>query len=335
MHLLEPESHSAPYQLRAMTMVARAAGKGLDQPQRALLDAIQRVVLETDLDIESLLPISPEELATRVGDLPQARQLIRLMVVMALSDGPPSKEQMSILSSFASAMGVEEPAVKVIGHLAKGRVLRFRLAFMRRSHVRHYLRNTYRMSGSVLSVIKALLIFRGVIKGDPETASRFRALGNLSEDSLGNRFFHHSADAGLPFPGEKGGFPEGALYHDFTHVLTGYDTSAEGEMKNAAFQAGYTQDDHDFFVWLFSIVLHTTGINLLPFPIEVLPGRIGQDNLAIDILRELKRGTRMKLDLGDGWSCWEYIEMPIAVARERLGIPPLEDVPVAKLSPTA
>jgi tellurite resistance protein len=335
MDLLEPDPQSAPDQLRAIAMVARAAGKGLDSPQRALLDAIQRVVMETDLDLESLLPISPGALAKRVGDSAQARQLIRLMVVMALSDGPPSKEQMSILSSFASAMGVEEPAVEVIGHLAKGRLLRFRLAFMRRSHVRHYLKNTYRMSGSILAVIRSLLIFRGVIQGDPETASRFRAMENLPEDSLGHRFFHHCADADLPFPGEKGGFPEGALYHDFTHVLTGYDTSPEGEMKNAAFQAGYTQDDHDFFVWLFSIVLHTTGINLLPFPIEVLPGRIGQDDLAVDILRELKRGTRMKLDLGDGWSCWDYVELPIEVARERLGVPPLDSIAAARLSRTA
>jgi len=118
-------------------------------------------------------------------------------------------------------------------------------------------------------------------------------------------------------------------------VLTGYDTSPEGEMKNAAFQAGYTQDDHDFFVWLFSIVLHTTGVNLLPFPIEVLPGRIGQDDLAVDILRELKRGTRMKLDLGDGWSCWEYVELPIEVARERLGVAPLDSIPAARVPSTA
>jgi tellurite resistance protein len=334
MDLLEPDAQSAPDQLRAMTMVARAAGNGLDRPQRALLDAIQKVVMKTELDIESLPSISPEELATRVDDPAVARQLIRLMVVMALSDGPPSKEQMSLLSSFARAMGVEEPAVKVIGYLAKGRLLRFRLAFMRRSHVRHYLRNTYRMSGSLLAVVRSLLIFRGVIRGDPETASRFRAMEDLPEGSLGHLFFRHCADAALPFPGEKGGFPEGALYHDFTHVLTGYDTSPEGEMKNAAFQAGYTRDDHDFFVWLFSIVLHTTGINLLPFPIEVLPGRIGQDDLAVDILRELKRGTRMKLDLGDGWSCWEYVELPIEVARKQLGAVPLDSIPAARLSRT-
>jgi hypothetical protein len=303
-------------------MVAGAAEGGLGQPQRALLDAFQRIVLETHQGIETLKPISPEALAAHVDDPAHALQLIRLMVVTCLADGPPSGGQMSLLSAFAAALGVEEPAVTVVGHLAKGRLLRFRLAFMRRSHVRHYLRNTYRMSGGIRPVIRALLRFRGLIQEDHETASRFRALEHLPEDTLGYQFFRHCVDADLPFPGEKGGFPEGAIYHDVTHVLSGYDTSPEGELKNAAFQAGYTKDDHDFFVWLFSIVLHAARINLLPFQIPVLPGLIGQGTLAMDILRELERGNSLELDLGDRWDFWDHAELPIEVVRQRLGVPP-------------
>jgi len=321
MDLLRSDRQSAPHQLRALTMVARAARSGLGQPQRALLDGIQRLILETDEDVAVPAEISPDELAARVPDAAQARQLVRLMVVMSVVDGPPSDSQMSLLARYATALRVDEPAVKVIGHLAKGRLLRFRIAFMRRSHARHYIRNTYRMSGSIWAVVKALLVFRGVL-GDSETASRYRALDQLPEGSLGHQFFRHCVSARVPFPGEKGGFPEGAIYHDVTHVLTGYDTSPEGEMKNAAFQAGYTHADHDFFTWLFSILLHTTGINLLPFPIEILPGRIGQGSLAMDILGELRRGTEMKVDLGDGWDCWNYLDLPLDIARERLGVAP-------------
>jgi ubiquinone biosynthesis protein Coq4 len=127
----------------------------------------------------------------------------------------------------------------------------------------------------------------------------------------------------LPFPGERGGFPIGALYHDFAHVLADYDTSPEGEMKAAAFQAGFTRDDCDFFTMLFAIVIHSAGINVAPFPMPVLPGRIGQDHLAIDVLRALERGAAMKADLGAEWNFWEYVELPIDVVRQRLGVPPL------------
>jgi len=322
MDLLRPGPQSAPYQLRALAMVAGAAEAGLGKPQRALLEAFESFVLEARQKIESLKPIAPAELAAQIDDPAHARQLIRFMVVTCLADGRPSPAQLSLLRAFAAALDVDEPAVAVIGHLANGSLLRFRLAFLRRSHVRHYLRNTYRMSGGVRPVLRALLRFRGIIEDDFETAARFRALEQLPDDTLGHQFFRHCSDADLPFPGEKGGFPEGAIYHDVTHVLSGYDTSPEGELMNAAFQAGYTKDDHDFFVWLFSIVLHAARINLLPFPIPALPGLLGEGSLALDILRELERGNALKQDLGDRWNFWDYAELPLEVARERLGVRP-------------
>ncbi len=323
MDFLKPGPELAPYELRAMTMLTRAAKSGLAPPQRAMLDAAQQLVLETDIDVEGLLPIAPAELADHCDDPAQARQLIRMMVTMSLADGPPSEEQTSLLRSFAAALKVDEPAVNVVGHLAKNRLLRFRLAFARHSHIRIYLRNTYRLLGGVLPVIKAILRFRGVIAEDLETAARFHALEKLPKDTLGNHFYHHCMDASLPFSGEKGGFPPGALYHDFTHVLAGYDTSPEGEMKAAAFQAGFTQHDADFFTALFAVVIHTAGINMTPLPMPVLLGRIGQSHLALDVLRALQRGAAMKVDLGDRWDFWEYVELPIEVARERLGVPPI------------
>lgn len=244
------------------------------------------------------------------------------MVALSLADGPPSLEQVGLISAFASALAVEEPSVGVIRHLAKGRQLGFRLAFMRHAHVRSYLRNSYRMLGGVRPLIRALLVARGVMRENTELTSRFRALERLPEGTLGHRFFVHCTQEGLPFAGEKGGFPVGALFHDFTHVLAGYDTSPEGEMKNAAFQAGYTQDDDDFFTMLFAIVIHTAGVNMTPFEMPVLLGRIGEGSVAIDVLRGWERGASMNFDLGRDWDFWKYVELPIEVVRERLGVPP-------------
>ncbi len=320
MEVLTPSPHSVERQLRALATVARAATNGFSRPQRALLMAFQEVVFATALDVDELDDVGAQELADQVDVPGEARQLVRFMVVLALADGSPSAAQMEWLHKYARALHVDEPAVNVIGHLARGHRLRFRLAFMRRSHMRHYLKNSYRMAGGIFPVIRAVLRFRGILPEDAERANRFRALEKLPNDSLGHRFFAHCRKNELPFPGEQGGFPDGAVYHDFTHVLTGYDTSPQGEMKNAAFQAGYTKDDHDFFTWLISIVLHTTGVNLIPFEIEMVPGRIAEEGLAAEILRELMRGTRMKIDLGERWNCWDYVDLPIDVARERLGV---------------
>jgi hypothetical protein len=323
MDLLRPVPESAPSQLRALALVGAAAERGEGPPQRAFLAAVQRVVLRTDLDLNTLKPITPAELAADTLDPAEARQLVRLMVVMAMADGPPAEAQMSLLRGVSEALHVEEPAVEVIGHLAKGRLLRFRLAFLRRSHIRAYFRNTRSMLG-VPGVIKGVLRFRGLIGEDGASVSRFRALEQLPEGTFGHHFFRHCVDAEIPFPGEKGGFPAGAVFHDLTHVLSGYDTSPEGEMKNAAFQAGYTKGDHDFFTWLISVVLHATGINLTPFDMGFRPGRMGEGRLAEDMLLELERGNGVARDLGDRWDFWESLELPIDVARERLGIAPVD-----------
>lgn len=323
MKLLKPAPDLARDQLRAMAMVARAARNGFGRPQRAMLDAVQRVVLGTALEVDGLPPIETEELAAHGADAAQSRQAVRLMVALGLADGPPSRAQVDLITSFAEATSVKEPSVRVIAHLSKDRMLRFKLSFARHSHIRIYLRNTYRLLGGVLPVVRSVLRARGVLAEDTAGVARFRALEKLPEETLGHRFYSHCRREGLPFSGEKGGFPVGALFHDFTHVLAGYDTSPEGEMKAAAFQAGFTRDEDDFFTMLFAIVIHTAGINLAPFPMPALPGRIGQGDLAVEVFHALERGTKT-VDLSDDWNFWDYVELPIEAAREKLGVPPLE-----------
>lgn len=323
MDLIKIQPERAPSQLRAMTTVARAATSGLDRPQRALLDAIQRVVLESDLDLETVEPIGAPALARDGREPAEARQLIRMMAMVSIADGPPSAAQMALIEAFATALSVDEPAVRVLDHLSKGHGFRFRIGFARRAHVRTYLRNTHQMLGGVVPVIAALLRFRGVLEEDAELARRFRALADLPVGTLGRVFHDHCRAADIPFAGEKGGFPIGAVYHDFSHVLSGSDTSPEGEIKNAAFQAGFCRGEEDFFTTLFANLIHTAGVNLTPFEIPIRRGRIAEGTLALDWIREIERGSAVKIDLGDGWNFWEEVERPIDGVREKLGIRPV------------
>jgi len=329
MKFLKPGPELAPLELQAMSEVARAAAAGLTRPQRAMLDAFQRLLLQTDLDVDALAPIDPAELAKSLHVPVEARQLIRLMAALCVADGPPSLAQVDLLAAHAMALGVKEPAVQVLRPLAKGNLLRFRIAFMRHAHIRIYLRNTRHILGGVLPMFRGALVAGGVLPEDTELVARFRALQELPEDTLGYEFFRHCTNEGLKLPGEKGGFPLGALYHDFSHLLAGYDTSPEGEIKNAAFQAGFTQEDDDFFVALFALVIHTAGVNLAPFPVPKLPGRIGEGTLAWDWLHALERGAAMKVDLSDGWDFWEVVRLPIDVVRGRLGVVPCQSAPRA------
>ena len=141
-----------------------------------------------------------------------------------------------------------------------------------------------------IGVVKAILGVKGLVE-DSDLAARFRALGELPEDTLGHGLFRHYQDNGFAFPGEKGGFPVGAMFHDFGHVLSSYDTTPEGEMKVAAFQAGYRQNEDAFFTILFAVLTHTSGVNMAPMEMPKLLGRIGKGDLAEQMFVALRRGA--------------------------------------------
>jgi ubiquinone biosynthesis protein Coq4 len=318
----EVNSHQSTSGLRALVMVAKAADSGLDKPQRAVLDAIQRCLLNTGEILEDLAPITVDELSMQIQDSAASRQLIQQMIIISLADGPPSKPQSDLITDFTSALGVNEPAVKVTRHLMQGKRLRFRLGFYPRSNVRDYIAAQYRTQGGVLGVIKGLMGFRGLIE-NRDLANKFRALEGLPENTLGYQFFQHCRNNKLNFPGEKGGFPVGAVWHDFGHVLAGYDTSPEGEIQAASFQAGNRQNENAFFTMLFAILIHTSGINMAPMEMPIEKGRIGNGDLAGKMFTAWLRGTRTKVDLGADWDFWAYLKLPIDVARQRIGVRPV------------
>ena len=90
---------------------------------------------------------------------------------------------------------------------------------MRRSHLADAAKISIRDKGFVATA-KAIAAFRGM-REDPDEAARYEALGKLPADTLGYAFYHHYRDHGFAFPGEKLGFPEAGIYHNFTHVLSG------------------------------------------------------------------------------------------------------------------
>ena len=123
-------------------------------------------------------------------------------------------------------------------------------------------------------------------------------------------------------PGEQGGFPEAGIYHDFTHVLAGYDTTPQGESLVAGFIAGYREKrpDHGLFTALFGLSIFSTGIDLTPIGVPTATGTVGE--VAERFLLAIERGSAVPEDLSDDWNFWDYVELPLDEARTRLGIPP-------------
>ena len=72
--------------------------------------------------------------------------------------------------------------------------------------------------------------------------ARYRALTQYPQARSG-AYADFVERNGFQFPGALGAGPDTVIYHDLTHVLSGYDTDAAGETQVAAFHAGARRKD--------------------------------------------------------------------------------------------
>ena len=320
MQFLHPNPNLALAGLRAMRMLGEAHGT-FGAATHNLLDAAQKHILRTDFDLDALTPITPEELGAALDDPALARQFAQGMTVVSLAEGPLTEAQGRLMTRFAEALDVDEPAIKVLRGLAEHHMVLFRLDFMRRSHLADAAQISIRENGFIATA-KAIAAFRGM-REDPELAARYEALGKLPADTLGCAFYRHCRDHGFAFPGEKRGFPEAGIYHDLTHVLSGYRTDPAGEIQVGGFTGGYKKHN-PIFVILFVMLTFSAGINMTPLEQPNVHGIFATEGLAEKFLTAVERGSRVPIDLSDRWDHWAWVEKPLEQVRAELRIALLE-----------
>jgi hypothetical protein len=302
-----------------MKQIATADDGKLGQASRNLLEAAKKHVLHVDTEIDALGPIEPAELAAVLTDPVLQRQFAQGMTVVALTDGKPSVKKLGEVKRFAEALGVSSPEVDVILKLADDHFTLFKLDFLRRSHIADMAKQQLAHEG-FLGALKGFASFRGVYE-DTALAQRYRGLEQLAEGTLGKEFFNYIKRNGFSFPGEKFGFPEGGIYHDFAHVLSGYLTDAPGEIQVGGFIAGF-KTNNPFFVILFIMLTFGAGVNVTPIEQAHVEGILATEGLAERFFEAVQRGMAMTVDISDGWDHWAYLDRPIDEVRALLGVPP-------------
>jgi hypothetical protein len=318
MRLLEPSPDLVPFGLRALKMVA-TADRPLSATSANVLYGAQRALLHTDIPLDDLPPIEPAELAARIVDPELRRQFVQGMLVLALADGAPSDAQMTLIESFAEALDVDRPELHTLRLLADRHMTLFRLDFMRHSHIARVVTDAVQHQG-LLAAAKGVLGMRGLLEDDA-LAARYRALEKLSDDTLGKHFAAYIQGNGFSYPGEKGGFPEAGIWHDFGHVLTGYGTDPEGEMQMVGFQTGYMRRKPAFMM-LFGVITFSAGVNVTPLPQPNAGGVFAREGMMERVIRAVQQGSKLTADLSDGWDHWALVERPIDEVRSILHLDP-------------
>ncbi len=313
MELVLPTPEQSVPILRALKTVALEDGALADQ-ELAMLDAAQEI-FGTSHDARALEPITPAALAEALTDPRLRWQLVNGLVVMSMVDEEVTAEKVARCEAFAEALEVSVDELKNLRQIADGQMLRLKLDVARRVWLKDHLIERWR-KGGIRWLATAIATLKGAIENTP-LAERYRALGSYPEGTVGRVYHDHMREQGFPLPGERGGTVEPQVIHDITHLLSGYDVDAEGEILTAAFSAGYRKREPFTFIFFVLCQFHL-GFKFSAFG----PPYTGQFN-ATRTFNALRRGAAMNTDLSEGWDPWTVMDKPLDELRSELGVPPL------------
>lgn len=296
--------------LRSLREVAAANGS-FTEAEADFVEAVGRLH-GVIVDAHALAPITLEEVRAAIQDPHRRKRAVQLAIVASLIEGQPDARAERAVILFAEALGVPEAGLKVVHDMAGEHALLARFDMMRR--MRRFISSR---AGGMIGMLRLALPMLGFPLEDQAVAARFRALGNLPTGTFGRALHDFYEEHGFAVPGDTGGVPERFMFHDVGHVLSGYGVDPQGEIQQAAFQAGYIRDDGFLFL-LFGIMQFHLGHRLTPIA-EAETGYFDPER----VLRAAARGAACKVDLSNGFDFWAHAAEPLESLRSRLGVPPL------------
>lgn len=293
--------------LRAMRDVAIANDQFTDG-ERALLQGIARIH-EMEIDVDALLPIPFDDVAAVVTDPHRRKRAVQLAIVTALVEGKPSVETDKAVAELAKALDIDESGVDVIRKVASDHWMLARVDMFRR--FTKFIRSAKNFPG----VLRMALPMIGIGGVNEAMAAPYKELQHCAPGTLGRAVHDFFSSNGFKFPGEPGGIP--LVFHDIGHVLAGYSTDPQGEIQQAAFQAGFARKDGFTFL-LFGILQFHLGMRITP----VAKGYEGLFDVK-KVVEALRRGAACTVDFTEDYELFADKDVPLEDVRARLGIPPL------------
>ena len=181
MELTTPPPEIARAGLRCLKMVAMTDGE-LQPLERRLLDGVQRWILKTELDVDALEPITPEQLAERVPAGEFRERILSASIVMALIDGDASSAEGALLAQIARAFELESDALETTKRLIDRQLLVARIDVARRSFLGQRGR-AYLADQGIRGFARTVRSLFGI--PNPTLAARYQALAEQPRGLLG------------------------------------------------------------------------------------------------------------------------------------------------------
>jgi hypothetical protein len=319
--LVELDIAKAKVVLGAMAEVATVEGsRELTAADRAAIEGAGRHVLgasEGAVDLGRLRDVSPADLATKLGgDVDLAHLVGGLLAVMPFVDGTVDEERIAVVLAYTEALRIGEPYVRELAELMAGDIA-WVVADMSR-------RNLESVTGHPWTGdLDVDAWFRPWADGreDPELSARYEALCDLPRGTFGRAFADFYAANGFSFPGRADALSEAfGTPHDSTHVLSGYDTTPQGELLVSTFTATMHAEEPISGHVLPVILSWHVGIRFNDVA-GAATGALDPEKLWV----AWRRGAETTIDtFGPQWDFWSQVERPLAEVRAEAHVPTLQ-----------
>jgi len=284
-------------------------GGPTDEQYDVLRAMVVYVWKRPDLDVRSVVPLPPVELASTVIDPVDRRHFHEMLVTLEACRHPLTARQLDRVEAYETAIGVTGPDAALFRTMvdegatrAKADFARF-LAVSTDARVEPSLRDTVVLAGAP----------------EPELVGRLEGLRSCPPGTLGREFVRFYELAGVPLPGTEA-TPMNHFYvaHDMTHVIAGLSTTAEAEVALSAFLMGMNDDPVNRSALLASLIVHEAGFgdsNKVRAETAVL-ARPGAAEL---LAAEIARGGRCTADFSRV-DHFALVDVPLADLRAEFGV---------------
>ena len=301
--------------LGAMRQVALAGGRALSYADTAsILAAGHYLLRRRDLvDLGTLPPVEPADLVAALTERVLAEEAVKYLAVMAMVDGTLDRGKLRRVLEYSRALDIEADYLTDLVEAASGH-----LAWAAADMWRKNFDSVLSRSSEGLAPNTWIRPYGGT-SADPALLARYEALGGLPQNSFGKALWDFDKTNGYPFPGDPSALNAAfGTAHDSTHVISGYDTSARGELLVSTFTAGMHPINPMSGHILPVIFFFHFGEQLNDV------GHAGKGGLDPDeFWHAWARGAEMTADLFDPkWSVWDWVEHDLDELRRRWNVTP-------------
>ena len=296
--------------VRGLVGVIDVDGGPTDEQLAVLRAVVLHLFERDDLDLASVVPLGPEDVAQQLTSPDARRRFGELMFTLETCRHPLTDAQVKSCERYADALGSSPQEVAVLRAAIDDGVARAVTDFERY------------FSGMVEARSEPRFRDRNLEPPhlDPELVEMVGRFHELPEGTVGWCLADFYATHGFAVPGSEIS-PNTYLYfdHDNIHVISGIAPTGPGEIALGGFQMCMDDNPASTFAFFAPLVLHEAGITALVDDIVAKGSTLARPDAAELLGSEMARGSRTT-----GYFAWidhlELAPLPLEQVRARFGV---------------